>query len=116
MGQLKFFTFLAHEEIDAIEREHRASPEKRTAQRRLAQELTRFVHGAEELQKAEASASALFHEKTYGSHARRNLECVRNRSAHRNYVCRLRNSDRASGTARRSSRTHGTRAFEGSGP
>lgn len=43
---LKFFTFLPLEEIAVVLDEQRADPGKRTAQRRLADEVTTRVHGA----------------------------------------------------------------------
>jgi tyrosyl-tRNA synthetase len=60
MKYLKFFTFLTQEEIAAIERESTGAPEKRVAQRALAQELTRIVHGDTAVQEAEAAAQKLF--------------------------------------------------------
>lgn len=57
---LKFFTLLPIEEIDAIVAEHRKAPEKREAQRTLAREVTKMVHGEEEVKKAESASTALF--------------------------------------------------------
>lgn len=57
---LKFFTDLSQEEIAAIVSEHLASPENRFGQRRLAQELTRLVHGPSALQAAEKATAILF--------------------------------------------------------
>jgi len=42
---LRYFTFLSHEEIKALEAQHAASPERREAHKRLALELTTLVHG-----------------------------------------------------------------------
>ena len=42
---LKYFTFLSQEEINGLEQAVQAEPEKRLAQRRLAEEVTQFVHG-----------------------------------------------------------------------
>src|SRR5512133_1637807 len=44
---LKFFTFLSVEEIAALMGEHGRDPGKRPAQRRLAEEMTARVHGAD---------------------------------------------------------------------
>ena len=44
---LRFFTDLEQEEIRGVEAEHLSDPGRRTAQRRLAAELTRLVHGDE---------------------------------------------------------------------
>lgn len=57
---LKYFTFLSREEIDALGREVADHPELRTAQRRLAEEVTRFVHGDEGVEEAERVTKALF--------------------------------------------------------
>ena len=42
---LKRLTFLTKEEIEAIEAEHTAAPEKRLAQKKLAEEILRDLHG-----------------------------------------------------------------------
>ena len=57
---LKFFTFLSHEEIDQLAVEVAHHPEKRTAQRRLAQEVTTFVHGQAAMREAEKISQILF--------------------------------------------------------
>ena len=57
---LKYFTFLAPQEIDELARESAGAPERREAQRMLAQEVTRLVHGEVGLGEAEAITGALF--------------------------------------------------------
>ena len=57
---LKYFTFLSQEEIAALEEKVKAQPEKREAQRRLAQEVVAFVHGKEAVKEAEHISAALF--------------------------------------------------------
>ena len=57
---LKFFTTLNQAEIASLEAELEAAPEKRGAQRRLAQEVTRMVHGENELRKAMQASQVLF--------------------------------------------------------
>lgn len=57
---LRYFSFLPIEEIDAIEKAHLASPEKREGQRRLARELTTLVHGEDSARSAERAAEILF--------------------------------------------------------
>jgi tyrosyl-tRNA synthetase len=57
---LRFFTELAREEVESLEKEHAADPGKRPAHRRLASLMTEKVHGAGERQKAEDAAAALF--------------------------------------------------------
>ncbi len=57
---LKYFTFLSKEEIDALDLETKEHPEKREAQRRLAEDVTKFVHGEEGLAEAARVTKALF--------------------------------------------------------
>jgi len=57
---LKFFTMLNQEEIAELEAAMEIAPEKRAAQRRLAQEVTRMVHGENELRKAMQASQVLF--------------------------------------------------------
>ena len=45
VAYLRYFTFLPPEEIDALARLTAEAPEKREAQRVLAREVTRIVHG-----------------------------------------------------------------------
>jgi tyrosyl-tRNA synthetase len=63
---LRWFTFLSSEEIDALVAAHQAEPHKREAQRRLAREMTRLVHGEDELKAAEGASSALFEGNVQG--------------------------------------------------
>ena len=57
---LKYFTFLSHEEIDALAIEIETQPHLRVAHKRLAEEVTRFVHGQEALDEAIQITEALF--------------------------------------------------------
>ena len=57
---LKVFSFLSHEEINALEKSHNENPGLREAHRSLARELTTLLHGAETTQRVEAAARALF--------------------------------------------------------
>ncbi|AMB93751.1 tyrosine--tRNA ligase [Aerococcus sanguinicola] len=57
---LKYFTFLTQEEIADYAEKVANEPEKREAQKALAEEMTRFVHGEEGLQDALAITDALF--------------------------------------------------------
>lgn len=57
---LRKFTFLTLEEIAAIEVAHAEAPEKREAQRRLAAEVTRVVHGEAGVAVAEKASAILF--------------------------------------------------------
>src|SRR5215470_6737051 len=56
---LRMFTFVGLEEIAAIMREHEPDRARRAAQRRLAEEVTRWVHGEEATREAIASSQAL---------------------------------------------------------
>jgi tyrosyl-tRNA synthetase len=57
---LKLFTFLERETIAALEAATKSSPEKREAQKILAREVTRLVHGADEASKAIRASEQLF--------------------------------------------------------
>lgn len=57
---LKYFTFLDQAEIDALAEKVATEPEKREAQRRLAEEVTKFVHSEADLQEAQKISAALF--------------------------------------------------------
>jgi len=57
---LKYFTFLSRERIAELETELQQAPEKRAAQRELAREVTRLVHGEEAVVSAENITKALF--------------------------------------------------------
>ena len=57
---LKVFTFLSHEEINDLEEKIKTEPEKREAQKALASEVVRFLHGEEELQEAIKLSECLF--------------------------------------------------------
>ena len=52
-GMLRAFTFLRHEEIEALEAETAEKPWLRSGQRRLADEVTSLVHGDAETQQRE---------------------------------------------------------------
>ncbi|SDY02229.1 tyrosine--tRNA ligase [Paenibacillus sp. CF384] len=57
---LKYFTFLSQAEIEALENELKQQPERRVAQRELAREVTKIVHGEEAVITAEKITQALF--------------------------------------------------------
>ncbi|MHB1517195.1 MAG: tyrosine--tRNA ligase [Acidimicrobiales bacterium] len=60
---LRFFTFLAHEEILELDRATAARPERREAQRSLARQVCAMVHGPDDTRRAERAAEALFGEE-----------------------------------------------------
>lgn len=57
---IKIFTFLDKETIEALIEEHKIAPHLRVLQKRLAEELTVFVHSREELEKAQKASTILF--------------------------------------------------------
>jgi tyrosyl-tRNA synthetase len=60
VSYLKYFTWLTREEIAELEEKVRAAPQEREAQKRLAREVTRGVHGEDALAKAERATAVLF--------------------------------------------------------
>jgi tyrosyl-tRNA synthetase len=65
VGQyLKFYTLLPKEEIEHLEQASKQNPEAREAQKKLALEVTKLVHGAERAQSAERVSEALFSSRT----------------------------------------------------
>jgi tyrosyl-tRNA synthetase len=60
---LRYFTFLVREEIEGLDLETEAHPERRSAQRALARAVCGLVHGTEEVERAERAAAALFGEE-----------------------------------------------------
>ena len=57
---IKVFTFLPKEEINEIEKEHLANLGARIAQKRLAYEVVKIVHGEEEANEAKKMSEVLF--------------------------------------------------------
>lgn len=57
---LRYFTFLTLEEIEPLEEAVKEKPEARGAQRRLAEEVTRLVHGETALDNAVRASRAMF--------------------------------------------------------
>ncbi|TMW71742.1 tyrosine--tRNA ligase [Alteribacter natronophilus] len=57
---LKYFTFLSQDEIAELEKEVAERPHERAAQKRLAEELTAFVHDEEAVRQAQNISAALF--------------------------------------------------------
>ncbi|MBV0915591.1 tyrosine--tRNA ligase [Apilactobacillus sp. HBW1] len=57
---LKYFTFLNKEEIEELEEQVKNEPWKRAAQRRLAEEVTEFVHGKDAVVEAQNITETLF--------------------------------------------------------
>jgi tyrosyl-tRNA synthetase len=57
---LRIFTLLTREEIEDLEQQTAEKPFLRAGQKRLADEVTALVHGADEVEQAKAAAAALF--------------------------------------------------------
>ncbi|TGV28102.1 tyrosine--tRNA ligase [Mesorhizobium sp. M00.F.Ca.ET.186.01.1.1] len=57
---LNYFTFLSKEQIEELAEKVQTEPHKREAQKMLAEEMTRFVHGEELLEQAKRITAALF--------------------------------------------------------
>ena len=61
---IRIFTFLDKTETDSIISEHQSDPSKRLLQKKLAEEVTKFVHGNAELEKAIETTQKLFANQT----------------------------------------------------
>jgi tyrosyl-tRNA synthetase len=61
---IKIFTFLNENDINLLIEEHKEAPHQRALQRKLAEEVTTFVHSKEELEKAIAASNILFGKST----------------------------------------------------
>jgi tyrosyl-tRNA synthetase len=57
---IKLFTFLEREEIESLEESVRTEPHLRKAQKRLAEDITAFIHGEDALAEAQRITEALF--------------------------------------------------------
>jgi tyrosyl-tRNA synthetase len=57
---LKYFTFMSREQVAELETASQREPDRRHAQRALAREVTRLVHGEGAVRDAESSAEKLF--------------------------------------------------------
>lgn len=57
---IRIFTFLSVEEIEALTNDHGNDPSQRILQKKLAEEITCFIHGKEELTKAKETTQKLF--------------------------------------------------------
>ncbi len=67
---LKYFTLLSKERIEELAHAVAIAPEKREAQRTLAREVTRMVHGEDALARAERASMVLFGGSIEGVSAR----------------------------------------------
>jgi tyrosyl-tRNA synthetase len=60
MKWIKIFTFLPKQQIEELLSAHKDDPSKRILQKKLAQEITLFVHGHDEYEKATQTTEKLF--------------------------------------------------------
>ncbi len=61
---IKYYTFLSKEEIDSLIAEHRTAEHERKLQKKLAEEVTTWVHGRQEFEKAQKASEILFGKST----------------------------------------------------
>lgn len=61
---IKFYTFLEKETIENLIKEHQEAPHLRILQKKLAEEVTTWVHGKEEYEKALKASQILFGKNT----------------------------------------------------
>lgn len=66
---IKIFTFLSKEAIEALVKEHQEAPHLRLLQKRLAEEVTTFVHSKEDYENAVKASEILF-SKTFNEDIR----------------------------------------------
>lgn len=57
---IRIFTFLTQPVVQDLIAEHQTDPSRRLLQKKLAEEVTRLVHGQEELEKAQETTAKLF--------------------------------------------------------
>ncbi|MDR2204590.1 MAG: tyrosine--tRNA ligase [Flavobacteriaceae bacterium] len=61
---IKFYTFLSKSDIETLVDKHKTAPHERKLQKKLAQEVTVWVHGEEEYEKAVKASEILFGKST----------------------------------------------------
>jgi len=64
LSHIKIFTFLSETEVNQKIQEHTEAPHLRVLQKAIAEEVTRLVHGEEELIKAQEASQILFGKAT----------------------------------------------------
>ena len=117
---LRFFTMMTREEIEALELELAAHPERRAAQQALARDVTTRVHGAGAAKAADDVSALLFGRGEASELSSEALDALRDEVP---FVaiprCRQRESTRRISSSRRSSRrarARRSRLFEQGGP
>src|SRR5690606_16470628 len=61
---IKFYTFLSKEEIESLVEEHKQAPHERKLQKKLAEEVTVWVHSREDYEKGVKASEILFGRST----------------------------------------------------
>jgi tyrosyl-tRNA synthetase len=61
---IKYYTFLSKEEIESLVEEHKQAPHERKLQKKLAEEVTVWVHSREDFEKAVKASDILFGRST----------------------------------------------------
>jgi tyrosyl-tRNA synthetase len=61
---IKYYTFLSEERINDLIKTHKEAPHERQLQKKLAEEITVWVHGKEEFEKALKASNILFGKST----------------------------------------------------
>ncbi len=61
---IKFYTFLGKEQIESLIEEHKQAPHERKLQKKLAEEVTVWVHSREDFEKAVKASDILFGRST----------------------------------------------------
>ncbi|MBW8362275.1 MAG: tyrosine--tRNA ligase [Kaistella sp.] len=61
---IKFYTFLSKTEIENLIEDHKTAPHERKLQKKLAEEVTVWVHSSEEFEKAQKASEILFGRST----------------------------------------------------
>jgi tyrosyl-tRNA synthetase len=74
---LKIYTLLTKDEIDSLMTEHSKEPKNRLAQKRLASEVTKLVHGEELTNLAIAITAYLINEKNISEASEEELDAIR---------------------------------------
>jgi tyrosyl-tRNA synthetase len=81
-GYLKIFTELDKHAVDEVMAKHRENPKQRLAQAKLAEEVTKLVHGEEEMALAQAVTAYLTGQKAVGEADDAALAAMRSEVAH----------------------------------
>ena len=81
-GYLKVFTELNKPEVDAIMAQHQQAPKERHAQTRLAQEVTKLLHGEADMQAAEAVTAYMTGQRDVAEASDKELTIMRRELPH----------------------------------